>query len=85
MGDVLSIGLEVLRSFAPWVNKVYLVTDNQTPDWLDVDNSKLEVIDHKEIINNDYLLCFRLMPLNVIFIKYQICQNILFVLTTICI
>lgn len=47
-----------VEKFAPWVNKVYLVTDNQTPDWLDVDNSKLAVIDHKEIINNDYLPVF---------------------------
>ncbi len=47
-----------VEKFAPWVNKVYLVTDNQIPDWLDVDNSKLDVIDHKEIINNDYLPVF---------------------------
>lgn len=39
-----------VEKFAPWVNKVYLVTDNQIPDWLDVDNSKLDVIDHKENI-----------------------------------
>ena len=47
-----------IEKFAPWVNKVYLVTDNQIPDWLDVDNSKLDIIDHKEIINNDYLPVF---------------------------
>ena len=47
-----------VEKFAPWVNKVYLVTDNQQPDWLDVCADKLVVIDHKEIINNGYLPVF---------------------------
>ena len=47
-----------VEKFAPWVNKIYLVTDNQQPDWLDVCADKLVVIDHKEIINNGYLPVF---------------------------
>lgn len=47
-----------VEKFAPWVNKVYLVTDNQKPDWLDLDNKKIVVIDHKDIIDNKYLPVF---------------------------
>ena len=38
MGGPLNIGLEELKNFAPWVNKVYLVTDQQKPSWLDINS-----------------------------------------------
>lgn len=52
-----------VEKFAPWVNKVYLVTDNQKPDWLDLRSEKLVLIDHKEIINDDYLPVFSANPI----------------------
>lgn len=52
-----------VEQFAPWVNKVYLVTDNQKPDWLNIDSDKLVLIDHKEIINNDFLPVFSANPI----------------------
>ena len=30
-----------VEKFAPWVNKVYLVTDNQKPSWLNFNSDKL--------------------------------------------
>ncbi|KAF0343044.1 sugar phosphotransferase [Pediococcus acidilactici] len=39
---------------APWVNHIYLVTDSQKPSWLEDKNSKITVIDHSEIINEQY-------------------------------
>ena len=44
-----------VEKFAPWVNKVYLVTDNQKPDWLDISNEKLVIVDHREIKYNTAL------------------------------
>jgi len=29
-----------VEKFAPWVNKVYLVTDQQKPSWLDINSEK---------------------------------------------
>lgn len=51
----------VLRSidkYTPWVRNVYLVTDNQVPEWLDEINSKVKVIDHTEIIPHEFLPLF---------------------------
>lgn len=47
-----------IEYFASWVHRIYLITDNQTPEWLDVNNSKVTVIDHKQIIDKQYLPIF---------------------------
>lgn len=52
-----------IEKFAPWVNKVYLVTDNQKPSWLNINSDKLVLIDHKDIINNDFLPVFSANPI----------------------
>ncbi|WP_187126155.1 Stealth CR1 domain-containing protein [Ligilactobacillus agilis] len=56
--DTFNYWFRGVEKFAPWVNKVYLVTDNQIPRWLNIQNSKLKVIDHKEIIDNKNLPVF---------------------------
>lgn len=43
---------------ASWIHKIYLVTDDQKPDWLDTSNKKVEIIDHTEIIESKYLPVF---------------------------
>ena len=52
-----------VEKFAPWVNKVYLVTDQQKPSWLDINSEKLVLVDHTEIICNDYLPVFSANPI----------------------
>lgn len=34
---------------APWIRNIYLVTDAQLPDWLDVSSSRITVVDHRDI------------------------------------
>ncbi|MBM7768255.1 stealth conserved region 3 domain-containing protein [Glutamicibacter nicotianae] len=46
--DELKYSIRSVRTFAPWVNKIYIVTDAQRPSWL-IDNSDIEVIDHREL------------------------------------
>ena len=41
----------------PWVRKIFIVTDNQTPEWL-VKDEKIEIIDHSEIIDSQFLPTF---------------------------
>lgn len=44
-----------IEQFAPWVRKIHFITSGQTPEWLNIDNSKLNVIHHKDIIPDKYL------------------------------
>lgn len=38
---------------SPWVNHIYLVTNGQVPDWLDLDNNDdVTVVTHAEIYQN---------------------------------
>ncbi|MCM1013140.1 Capsular polysaccharide phosphotransferase SacB [Brevibacterium casei] len=45
----LLYSLRSVESYASWANHIYLVTDDQVPDWLNVDHPKLTVIDHRDI------------------------------------
>lgn len=39
-----------IEEFAPWVRKIYFVTWDTVPEWLNIDNPKIEVIRDREII-----------------------------------
>lgn len=47
--DELRYALRSVRSFMPYVRHIYLVTDDQTPSWLDPDSSDITVVDHRDI------------------------------------
>lgn len=47
--DELRYSLRSLDMFAPWVRDVYLVTNGQVPDWLDLSNPRLKLVTHEEI------------------------------------
>lgn len=47
-----------VEKYASWVHKIYLITDNQIPDWLNVNSGKVQIIDHTEIIEKKYLPTF---------------------------
>jgi hypothetical protein len=54
----LRYSLRSLEEYAPWVNHIYLVTDQQVPEWLNRRNKKISIIDHAEIIPHKYLPTF---------------------------
>ncbi|MCH2170383.1 stealth conserved region 3 domain-containing protein [Myxococcota bacterium] len=47
--DELKYSLRSLDRFAPWVRRVYLVTDHQVPDWIDPKHSDLRLVSHAEL------------------------------------
>ena len=47
-----------VEKFAPWVNKIHFVTCGQKPDWLNISNHKLNLVNHKDIIPAEYLPTF---------------------------
>jgi len=50
--DELRYSLRSVAAFAPWVRRIYLVTDRQTPAWLNVDDERLVIVDHTEIFRD---------------------------------
>ncbi|MER6452461.1 stealth family protein [Streptomyces sp900105245] len=50
--DELKYSLRSLQMYAPFVRTVYLVTDGQTPDWLDTSATGIQVIDHKDVFSD---------------------------------
>lgn len=49
--DELRYCLRSIEQFAPWVRKIFIVTDRQRPTWL-MESCRLKVIDHSEIWEN---------------------------------
>jgi len=57
--DELKYSLRSLEYFAPWFNKIYLVTAGQVPSWLNVDHPNIVMIDHRDIYDDpDHLPTF---------------------------
>lgn len=56
--DELKFSLRSLEKYAPWINNIFIVTDNQIPEWLDVSNPKIHLIDHKDILPLENLPTF---------------------------
>lgn len=56
--DELKYSLRSIEMYAPWVRKIFIITDHQTPDWLDTSNPKIQIVDHTEIMPPESLPCF---------------------------
>lgn len=56
--DELKYSLRSIEKYAPWIHKIFIVTDNQTPSWLDTSNPKIQIVDHTEIMPPESLPCF---------------------------
>ncbi|MDE7072654.1 MAG: Stealth CR1 domain-containing protein, partial [Bacteroidales bacterium] len=48
--DELKYSLRAVEMYAPWVRKIFIVTDNQRPEWLDTSHPKIQIVDHTEIL-----------------------------------
>ncbi|MDO5292851.1 MAG: stealth family protein [bacterium] len=56
--DNLQYWFRGVEKFAPWVNKIHFVTWGHLPEWLDVTNPKLNIVNHKDYIPEEYLPTF---------------------------
>ncbi|WP_251093948.1 stealth conserved region 3 domain-containing protein [Streptomyces sp. Caat 7-52] len=56
--DELKYALRSLEMYAGFIRHIYLVTDSQTPAWLNPDAAGLTVIDHRDILPADALPVF---------------------------
>lgn len=56
--DELKYSLRSIEKYAPWIRNIYIVTDNQTPRWLDTSHPKIHIVDHTDIMPPECLPCF---------------------------
>ncbi|MEA5044861.1 MAG: stealth family protein, partial [Petrimonas sp.] len=54
----LKYSLRSVEKYVPWIRRIYIVTDNQYPGWLQRDHPKIRIIDHTEILPEEALPCF---------------------------
>ena len=56
--DTLKYWFRGVEKFAPWVRYVHFVTDNQKPEWLNIEHPKLRWVKHTDFIPQEYLPTF---------------------------
>lgn len=57
--DILKYWFRAVENYAPWVHKIYFVSDNQRPVWLNTNHPKLEMVNHSDFIPHKYLPTFQ--------------------------
>lgn len=56
--DLLKYWFRGVEKFAPWVHKIYFITWGHLPNWLNVNNEKIVIVNHKDYIPEKYLPTF---------------------------
>ena len=54
----LKYSLRSAEKNVPWVRKIFIITDEQTPTWLDQQNEKVEIVDIRQILPTETLPCY---------------------------
>ena len=61
--EELRYSLRSAEKNAPWVNKIYIVTNGQIPKWLNTNHPKIQIITHEQIMPKDALPTFNSMAI----------------------
>jgi hypothetical protein len=48
----LRYSLRSLQAYAPWIRRVYIVTNGQVPRWLDCENKRVRIVTHDRLFSN---------------------------------
>lgn len=56
--DLFKYWFRAVETFAPWVNKVFLITNGTFPDWINVNHPKLVLVKHSDYIPKRFLPTF---------------------------
>lgn len=55
---ILKYWFRAVEQHAPWVNKIFFVTEGHVPDWLNVNCDKLVIVKHEDYISHKFLPTF---------------------------
>ena len=61
--DTLRYWFRGVEAYAPWVNRVHLLTWGHVPQWLNTECPRLHVVNHKDFIPQKYLPTFSSHPI----------------------
>lgn len=56
--DELKYSLRSLEKNAPWIRHIYIVTDRQIPNWINLKSPKITIIDHSVVLPKELIPCF---------------------------
>ena len=56
--EIFNYWFRGIEKFAPWVRKIHLVTSGHTPNWLNKNHPKLNIVTHDQILTNDCIPTF---------------------------
>lgn len=59
--EELKYSLRSVEKHIPWIRKIFIVTDDQTPGWLNTSHQGIRIIDHQEILPEEAVPCFNSM------------------------
>ena len=54
----LRYNLRAVEKYAPWIRRIFIVTDDQTPDWLDTSNPRVVMVRQRDILPEISQPCF---------------------------
>lgn len=54
----LKYSLRSAEKYAPWIRRIFVVTDGQIPKWLDQQNEKVKIVDIRELLPSEALPCY---------------------------
>lgn len=56
--DILKYWFRGVETYAPWVNRIHFITWGHIPEWLDTSNPKLNIVNHRDYIPEEFLPTF---------------------------
>ncbi|WP_386084752.1 Stealth CR1 domain-containing protein [Weissella cibaria] len=82
--DFLIYWFRSVEKYAPWVNKIHLVTWGHVPTFLNINHDKVNIVNHSEIFDEQYLPIFSTTALELSLHKIPGSQKISCILMMIC-
>lgn len=55
---ILRYWFRTVELYAPWVRRIHFVTNGQKPEWLNLENRKINFVKHSDFIPSEYLPTF---------------------------
>lgn len=56
--DIFKYWFRAVEKYAPWVRRIFVVTNGQCPSWLNLSNPKVVLVKHSDYIPSKYLPTF---------------------------